>query len=113
MHELSLAQGMLQAALDRAAQNDAKRITGLNIEISAAADESEAALHFHIQNLMHGTIAEGARMAIARVPARLVCFNCGRESAPRADQAICPHCASARVRPALQDEFRLVSIDVE
>ncbi len=112
MHELGIAQEMLKVALDYAAKNHAQKITQLNIEMSAAADESEDSLRFHFENLTCGTMAEGARVEISRVAAHAKCLDCGSEFELSAVVA-CPHCSSARVRPLPHDEFKLASIDVE
>jgi hydrogenase nickel incorporation protein HypA/HybF len=113
MHELGIAQGMLKVALDYAAKNNAKRITAFNVEMSAAADESEDSLRFHFENLTRGTMAEGARVEIARVPVKAKCLDCANEFAWESLDAACPRCSSVRIRAMAQDEFRLVSIDAE
>ncbi len=113
MHEVGLAQSMLQAALNLATSSDANRITLFNVEMTAAGHESGEALRLHFENLARGTIAEGARMDIAPIPARLVCLHCGDDFESVADHPGCPRCASVQVRRLPQDDFRLVSIDIE
>ncbi len=113
MHELGIAQEMLKVALEYAAKNGAKRIAAFNIEISAAADESEDSLRFHFEHLTLGTVAEGARIEMTRVPALAKCLDCGNEFALESVVVVCPRCSSARIRVLPQDEFRLVSIDAE
>jgi hydrogenase nickel incorporation protein HypA/HybF len=113
MHELGIAQQMLNVALEYAQQHNATRITQFSVEMSAAADESEDSLRFHLENVARGTIAEGAVLEIIRVPARVECLDCGQDFAWESDDLICPNCGSARVQPILRDEFRLASIDVE
>ena len=113
MHELGIAEQMLNVALDYAAKNNAKRITAFNVEMSAAADESADSLRFHLENLTRGTLAEGARVEISRVPVKAKCLECGNEFDWEAQDQVCPRCSSPRIRALLQDEFRLVSIDAE
>lgn len=112
MHELGIAQEMLKVALDYAAKNNAKRITAFNVEMSVAADESEDSLRFHFEHLTIGTVAEGARIEMTRVPAMAKCLDCGNEFALES-AAVCSRCSGARIRALPQDEFRLVSIDAE
>lgn len=113
MHELGIAQEIVKVALDYAAKNNAKQITVFNIEISAAADESEDSLRFHIENLVRGTIAKGARIEIARVAARAQCLDCGNEFEWETPDELCPRCNSNRLHTTHQDEFKLTSIEVE
>jgi hydrogenase nickel incorporation protein HypA/HybF len=113
MHELGIAQQMLSVAFDYATKHKAQRITAFHIEISAAMDESEDALRFHIENLAHGTLAEGATIEIARVPAHVVCLDCGNEFELSDENVVCPRCASMRVRAHSHDDFKLTSIEIE
>ncbi len=113
MHEMGIAQDMLRVAMEYAAKNQAQRITQFNIEMSAAADESEDSLRFYFENLARGTLAEGAKLEIARVPTQGKCFDCAGDFNWTPETVACPHCSSSNVRPIVHDEFRLTSIDVE
>ena len=113
MHELGIAQGMLKVALDYAAKNNAARITAFNVEMSAAADESEDSLRFHLDNLARGTAAEGARVEIVRVPLQFKCLDCTNEFALASPAVVCPRCSSQRAQPLVRDEFKLTSIEVD
>ena len=113
MHELGIAQEMLKIALDYAAKNKATRIAQFSVAMSASADESEDSLRFHFDHLTRGTMAEGARVDITRVPGQARCLECGNDFAWTMDTLNCPHCSSARIRVLPQDEFQLTSIEVE
>ncbi|MCL5951685.1 MAG: hydrogenase maturation nickel metallochaperone HypA [Chloroflexi bacterium] len=110
---MGIAQDMLKVALEYATKNKARRITQFNVEMSAAADESEDSLRFYLESLTRGTLAEGAQVQIARVPTQGKCFDCAGDFLWTPDLVACPHCSSPRVRPVVHDEFRLTSIDVE
>lgn len=113
MHELGIAQEMLQIALDYAAKSNATRITQFSVTMSAFADESEDSLRFHFDHLTRGTMAEGARVDICRVPVPAKCLECEHDFAWTIDTLACPQCSSARIRALPQDEFKLTSIEVE
>jgi hydrogenase nickel incorporation protein HypA/HybF len=113
MHELGIAQEMVKIALDHAAKHNARNITQFNIEMSAAADENEDSLRFHIENLIRGTAAAGARVEITRVSVEARCLDCGNEFAIQSTEDGCPRCSGQRVRSVVCDEFRLASIEVE
>jgi hydrogenase nickel incorporation protein HypA/HybF len=113
MHELGIAQEMLKIAFDYANKNQSTRITAFNIAMSAAADESEDSLRFHFENLMRGTMAEGAKIEIERVPIQAHCLDCANEFAMESLDVQCPRCGGAHIRPQVTDEFKLTSIDVE
>lgn len=113
MHELGVAQQMVSIALEYARQNNAAHITEFYIEMSQAVDESEDSLRFHLENVSQGTIAEGARFEIKRVPVRLECLKCGNTFDQEYLGEPCPKCNSARVVSRAHDEFKLASIEIE
>ncbi|MBI4790303.1 MAG: hydrogenase maturation nickel metallochaperone HypA [Chloroflexi bacterium] len=112
MHELGIAQQMLKIALDHAGANKTEQITAFNIEMSDMADENPESLTLCLENLARNTIAQDARVNIARVPARMSCLDCGNEYDSATSPGACPHCHSTLIRPLEGDEFRLISIDV-
>lgn len=113
MHELGLVEAMLNLALEQAARQHAHQIAQFNVEISAWADESEESLSFYLDNLSQGTIAEGARIQIRRVPVRGKCASCGNEFEFPSRYAECPACHSLSVKTDRKSEFRLASIEVK
>ncbi|MCC7164048.1 MAG: hydrogenase maturation nickel metallochaperone HypA [Anaerolineae bacterium] len=113
MHEFGVAQQMLSLALAYAKQNNAVRITEFSIEMSQAANESEDSLRLHLETLARGTMAEGARVDIQRVPTHLHCLKCGNEFEQEYAGEACPKCSSARVIPKPIDEFKLASIEID
>ena len=113
MHELGVAQDILKIAFDYAARNNARKITQIDIEMSACANESEDSLRFYIENLTRSTIAQGARVEIKRMPAQVKCLDCGNEFAAQSPEAECPRCSGYRLRSLVLDDFKLASIEVE
>ena len=113
MHELGIAQEMFQIALDYATKNNASRITQFNVAMSAAADEREDSLKFHFDHVTRGTLAEGARVEITRIPIQAKCLECGNDFEWTSETILCPCCSSARLRALPHDEFKLTSIEVE
>ncbi len=77
MHELSLAVGMLDIARDELARHDCTRLKLLRVEIGAISGVVPEALRFGFAALVKGSVHEGARLDIVRVPLRLRCGSCG------------------------------------
>ena len=71
MHELSMAQGILNAVLDTAEANDAIRVTDMIIEIGKLAMLNPEQLKFMLGVLCKDTIAEDANK-IFQMPERKV-----------------------------------------
>ena len=79
MHELAIAQNILDIAEDELARHNCTKLTLLRVEIGAISGVMVDALEFGLQCLVKGTPHESAVFDIVRVPLRLRCGSCGKE----------------------------------
>src|SRR5581483_3017481 len=89
MHESSLAKNVLDAVLARASADRATRVIaarGFLADVEAIDPES---LAFHFAAHARGTIAEGARLEIARTLVKARCLSCRTEFEPGHLVALC------------------------
>lgn len=77
MHELFIAQGLLERALAEAAQHEGQRILALHIKVGQEAHIEPGAVEFFLAALAQGTPAQGARVHIELAPAGARCAGCG------------------------------------
>lgn len=113
MHELPVAQSILDIAIRHAEQACATRVTDLYLvigELSSIVDES---IQFYWDIISRGTMTEGATLHFERIPLQMVCFDCGEPYHPAPGTLACPSCGGDRVHVAGGDEFRLDAIDIE
>jgi hydrogenase nickel incorporation protein HypA/HybF len=115
MHELSIMESALSAALDRAQQAGASRIYVIRLRIGALSGVVPEALQFAFEALAAGTLAEGAQLAIENVPARFWCATCAREFQSDNLFADCPQCRrpSGELRAGREMELASLEIDAE
>ena len=85
MHELSMAQGILNAVLDTAEANDAIVVTDMIIEIGKLAMLNPEQLKFMLGVLCKDTIAENANIIIEDIDVEIKCHNCGFEGIDRVE----------------------------
>ena len=99
MHEVGVMQSALEIALEQAGRQGASRIDCIALRVGMLSGVVPEALEFAFDVVARGTIAEGGRLVVERVPILCVCAGCGAEF--RADDLIfdCPHCRTAR-RPS-------------
>jgi len=64
MHSLSMAQDILQAALQEAEKHEAKRIKAISVKVGNEDFVESDSLQFCLEATAEGTIAEGARIEI-------------------------------------------------
>ncbi len=67
MHEAGIAERMLEAALEAAANAGATRLTAVEVEAGPGGSMSEEALRFHWAQATSGTAAERAALRIIPV----------------------------------------------
>jgi len=76
MHELSLAQSLLDLAVKHA---EGHRIASLKVRVGALSGVVFESLEFCFDFVSRGTLAEGARLDFEFVPVRMQCKACGAE----------------------------------
>ncbi|MCU0241253.1 MAG: hydrogenase maturation nickel metallochaperone HypA [Vicinamibacteria bacterium] len=113
MHELTITTHLLRLAEKHARQAGAARVTDIRVRIGALSTYVEEAVEFCFEQLSRGTICEGARLHVRRVPAILHCLDCGADSEIAQELVPCPRCDSAHVRVTAGDDLLLEAIEAE
>ena len=112
MHEMSLAEGMLQIVEDTARRNDASRVGVVWLEIGTLAQIERDALRFCFDAVARGGIAEGARLEIIDTPGIAWCMPCGGRVPIAAIGDACPRCGSYQLQVVDGGEMRLKEIAI-
>ena len=112
MHEMSLADGVLQLALDGARRNAACAVKAVRLEIGALSHVELDALRFCFDAVTRGTLAEGARLEIVATPGAAWCMPCGERVALGRRGEACPHCGSYQLQVVQGDEMRVAEIEI-
>ena len=110
MHELSLTQTLLDAALKRAAS---KRIVNINLLIGPFSEEREETIRYYWRDLAKGTTSEGATVHFRHLETKVTCLACGGTFRIEGEESLCLYCQSNDLPSPDSDEVLLESIDVE
>ena len=78
MHELSIAQSLVEVALDNLPP-DAGKVEAVHLQLGQLAGVDQAALQFGYEVVTAGTPLEGSRLVIHDVPVRVYCHECQAE----------------------------------
>lgn len=95
MHEMAIAEGILDIALDYAAQNDARQVQCISLLLGEMSGVETESLEFCFASLAKGTIAEKAELRLQRVPLMGRCVKCGQEVHIKGYNFICSNCGAA------------------
>lgn len=113
MHEMSLAEGILQIVESAAAQQGFQRVTEVRLEIGALSGVEVEALSFCMDVVLKGSVAEGARLKLERLPGQGYCLGCGETVEIQALYDACPKCGSYQVQATGGTEMRVKDLLVE
>ena len=113
MHEMSLAEGILQLLEDAARRENARRVSAVFLEIGQLASVEVESLRFCFDAVVKDSIAEGARLEIVETPGTGWCLDCS-QSVPMSDKlSACPRCGSFRVQVTGGTEMRVKELEIE
>ena len=104
MHELSMAQGIINAVLDTAEANNATDVTEVSVEVGRLAMINPEQLEFILGVLIDNTIMQDAEIKFEDIPAEVECFDCQFQGEAILDDSDhyaplvkCPKCDSLNV----------------
>jgi len=105
-------QGAVDQALEQAQLAGAVRVHVLRLRVGALSGVVPDALEFACEAVTRGTIAEGARLEIERVPAACWCAGCHAEFSSDDFASDCPRCGrlSSELRRGRELEFTSMEI---
>lgn len=113
MHEMSLAEGVLQLVEETAMRENAQRVKLVVLEIGRLSSVEPEALRFCFEAVVDGSIAHGAVLEIVDVPSVGWCMPCGESVAMDEVFGACPRCGSYQLQPTGGTEMRVREIEIE
>lgn len=113
MHELALAESVLQMIDDAAQTNGFQRVRRIVLEIGQLAAVDPAAMRFCFDAVVRETVADGAVLEIEEIAASGWCPDCSA-IVPMDDLVtVCPQCGGFGVQSRTGREMRLKTLEVE
>ena len=113
MHEMSLAESMLQIIEDTARKQGFTRVRTVWLEIGQLACVEQESLRFGFDVVTRGSIAQQARLEIIETAGQGRCEKCDEVFPLPALYEACPKCGSYDVRVIGGDAMRVKELEVE
>jgi len=113
MHEMSLAEGIVQLVEDAVQADGCGRVKAVWLEIGQLAAVEKEALRFCFDAVTRGSIAEGARLEIVETAGQGWCMKCEGNVAVTALYDPCPVCGSYQIQVTGGNEMRVKELEVE
>ena len=113
MHELSLAEGVLQIVQDAARREGFGRVHAVWIEVGRLSSVEPEAMRFCFDVVTRQSVADGARLEIVETPGAAWCTKCLEPAAIAALGDACPRCGSYQLQITGGTEMRVKELEVE
>ena len=95
----------MKTATEYALENDAKKVTSLNLLIGTLSGIVDDSVQFYWDIISADTICSQAKLNIERQPAKFKCQSCQTEYALDEELSPCPNCGSVNIRVIAEMSF--------
>ena len=112
MHEMSLAEGVLELIEDAARRQEFSKVKTVWLEIGQLACLEVEAMRFCFEAATRGSVAEGAQLEILTTPGSGWCMQCSATVALPEVCSACPQCGTYQVRVTGGTQMRIKELEV-
>ena len=113
MHEMSIAENVLQIIEDAARSEGYAKVNAVWLEIGTLAGVEKESLRFCFDAVTRDSVARDARLEIIETAGRGWCLECARNVAVSARYEPCPNCGSFQIEVTGGEEMRVKELEVE
>jgi hydrogenase nickel incorporation protein HypA/HybF len=115
VHELSIMNNILDIVLENANKNNAQKVVKVNLKIGDLSDIIPEWAQTYFDMLSKDTIADGASIAIEKVPVTIKCRSCGNMHTFKNKNwsFSCTSCSSNDIEIIEGRELFITSIEIE
>ncbi|WP_028864776.1 hydrogenase maturation nickel metallochaperone HypA [Psychromonas aquimarina] len=113
MHELSIAESIIDMIEDNALRHNFKKVTKITLEIGVLAGIEKSALFFCFDAAAQNTLAEGAELLIQDKPAKGICQNCFQQVITSSWYEPCRYCGQVGIEINEGEQMTIKSLQVE
>lgn len=113
MHELSVAQALVEQVEDLARRHGATAVHLIRVRVGPLAGVEPDLLATAFPLAAAGTRAEPARLDLVEAGIRVRCMSCGAESAARPNKLLCAACGGWQTQVVSGDELILETVELD
>jgi len=112
MHEMSLAEGMIQLIEEQSQAQDFSEVVLVHLEIGKLSNVEVEAMRFCFEAVCKDTIAEGAQLKITQSEGIGWCMDCAKQIVYQALYQPCPHCDGHKIQVTGGNEMLIKELEV-
>lgn len=112
MHELSLAQNIVEIVEQHLRSAPRGHVTSVRVKVGEMANVVPESLAFCFDAVIEGTPLDGSHLEIERILMSCLCRHCQEEFEPRDHAFHCQRCGSQEVEIVSGMELKIVEIEL-
>jgi hydrogenase nickel incorporation protein HypA/HybF len=113
MHEMSIAESVLQIVEDTARSGGYTRVKAVWLEIGQLANVEKESLRFCFDAVTRDSVAQDARLEIIETAGQGWCMQCACNVPITALHEPCPTCGSYQIQVTGGEEMRVKELEIE
>ena len=116
MHELTVTKNIYQIVQKHAIKNNVKKVLSVNLEIGALSDLQNEWIQRYFDRLSRGTVVEGAKLKITKVPAVFQCNQCRKSfevTSVLENDLSCEKCHSSEISLVSGREYHVKNMEAQ
>lgn len=113
MHEMSIAESVLQIVEDAARAEGGRKVNAVWLEIGQLASVEKESLRFCFDVVTRDSIAQGARLEIIETAGQGWCMKCACNVPLTALYEPCPGCGGFQIQVTGGEEMRVKELEIE
>lgn len=113
MHELSIAQGIIEIVEQYVPEQRRRFIRSVTVEVGAISGVVADSLVFSFEAIVTGTLLEPARLIIKPIPVVLHCLDCEVESEQELPVYSCPECGKNSLKMISGSELQVKEVELD
>ena len=113
MHEYPITLSIVQISNEEAFKHGANKITEIRLKIGELSGLVPESLQVYFDMISQGTLSEGAKLVVEKIPIKFRCNDCGNESGVVGGIYKCPQCDSKDIKIINGNEYMIDSMEVE
>ncbi len=113
MHEMSIAQNLIQVIEEEMLKHDAKTLRSVRLNVGRLTAVVPDALSFCFEVITAGTELEGTMLIMDVIPLEGFCRECEKEFEIQDYTFVCPSCGSTKIKTIAGQDLSIVEMEVE
>ena len=113
MHEMSIAQSIIDIVNDTLAENEKSRLKEVAVDIGEMVAVVPESLQFCYEAIVNETEYHNAVLNINVIPLKIKCNNCNIESKIEKYAFLCPKCESTNINVISGEELNIRYLEVD